>query len=74
VKPHRRARDVLLCGDRHEVSQMTEFHLRQVCPMSMMSQATRYFRNTFLADNVRTMTVPIATAQKETQKDLAVMR
>jgi len=53
---------------------MTEFHLRQVCPMSMMSQATRYFRNTFLADNVRTMTVPIATAQKETQKDLAVMR
>ena len=29
VKPHRRARYVLLFGDRHEVSQMTEFHLRQ---------------------------------------------
>jgi hypothetical protein len=28
----RRARDVLLFGDRHEASQMTEFHLLQVCP------------------------------------------
>jgi hypothetical protein len=40
----------------------------------MMSQATRYFRYICLADSVRRMTVPIGTAQKETQKDLAVMR
>ncbi len=29
VKPHRRTCHVLLLGDRHEISQMTEFHLRQ---------------------------------------------
>src|SRR5436190_19961269 len=37
--------------DHHEVSQMTEFHLLQVCPMGMLSQATRYFCCICLAVN-----------------------
>jgi nicotinamidase-related amidase len=49
VKPHCRARQVLLFGNSHKVSQMTEFHSRPKYSFGIMIQATRYFRWTSFA-------------------------
>jgi hypothetical protein len=64
VKPHRRARHVLFFGNRHEVSQMTEFHLRPIIPDQYGEPSNKVFPLLSLVDSVRAMIVPVGTAQR----------
>jgi hypothetical protein len=59
VKARCRARHILFFGDRHEVPQMTEFHLRPIIPDQYGEPSNKVFPLLSLVDSVRAMTVPL---------------